>query len=816
MPCEPLSNGNQIYAIMVKHFLLLFFRNIKRNKSSFLINIIGLSTGLASALLIYLWVSDELSMDKFHQKDSQLYQVMHNFDSSESIKTSDITPVPLAKGLLEEMPEVEYAVAVNDFFSWGSREGILSEGESHIKANGWHAGKDFFNVFSYKLIHGDKNNVLTDRNGIVLSEGLAKKIFGTTENIIGKTLEWNHPSFTGTFQVSGIFENPPLNSTAQFDFLLNIETLLENDRWAKEWTGNYAETYLILKKGTDIGQFNKKIKSFLESKDSRLKVFTLFVRQYSRKYLYGPYENGVQVGGRITYVRLFSIIALFILLIACINFMNLSTARASRKMKEVGIKKAMGINRRALALQFIGESMLMVILSLIGAILFVILLLPQFNEFGGKQLYLNMGFMDIISIVGIVFFTGFISGLYPAFYLSGLRPVTVLKGKLETSLEELWVRKGLVIFQFTLSVIFIAGLLVIDKQLEFTQSKNLGYNRDNIISFQWKGNLYNQRELSNGASNERFDAFMSGLDNIPGVLNATNMSGNILNEIPGQGNISWRGQESDRYFVFQSPVVGYEFIETLGIELLEGRTFSRDYNDDYSKVILNQAAVKKMSLENPVGKTIEMNGGSQIIGVVGDFNYGSLHNRVEPLIFRFVPHGRNILLKIKSGTEMATLERLKKFYHGFLPRYPFEFTFMDDDYQALYESENRVATLSKYFAGLAVLISCLGLFGLATFTAVRRRKEIGIRKVLGQSTAEVTLMLSSEFAKLVLVSILIALPIAYLLTQTWLSGFAYRIPLQFWYFLGAGSVALLVALLTVGSQAMRAANRNPVEALKEE
>ncbi|WP_299533457.1 ABC transporter permease [Ulvibacterium sp.] len=802
---------------MLRHNIVLFFRNIKKNQSSFLINTIGLSTGLACTLLIGLWVFDELRVDKFHKKDAQLYQVMQNFQFDDDIETEGRTPVPLGEALLAEMPEVEHAVAINDFFSWRSREGILSDGDNHIKAVGWHAGSDFFDVFSHKLLQGDKDEVLAGKNGIVLSQSLAKRVFGTQDNIIGKTLEWKHPSFEGAYQVTGVFENPPANATAQFDFLISMEILLEKDRWAKGWGSSYAETFLTLKKGTDVEQFNKKIEGFLNTKDNSDDNATLFVQQYSKKYLYGQYENGVPVGGRIAYVRLFSIIALFILLIACINFINLSTALASRKMKEIGIKKTVGANKGTLIVQFLGESMLMVVLSLVVAILFVVLFLPQFNEIAGKQLHLNMDFYQVLFIVGIVLLTGLVSGIYPAFYLSGFKTVTVLKGKFKTSLEEVWARKGLVIFQFALSIIFIIGLLVIDDQIKYTQTKNMGYDRDHIISFQWKGALYDQwNGLLEGKSNERFYVFMSELREVPGVVHATNMTGNILNEIYGQSGISWRGEDSDRDFLFQSPVVGYDFIETLGIALKEGRTFSGDYHDDYSKIILNEAAVKKMGLQDPVGQTIDMNGGSQIIGVVGDFHYGSLHNQVEPLIFRLDPHGRNIMVKIKAGTERATLERLEKFYQGFLAEYPFEFTFMDDDYQTLYESESRVAVLSKYFAGLAILISCLGLFGLATFNAERRRKEIGIRKVLGQSTAQVTMMLSGQFAKLVLVSVCVALPMAYILTNNWLSGFAYRIPLRAWYFLGAGLAALVVALLTVGSQAIQAANRNPVNALRDQ
>ncbi|MEM9143982.1 MAG: ABC transporter permease, partial [Bacteroidota bacterium] len=510
---------------MLKHNLKLFFRNIGKNKSTFLINSIGLSTGLACTLLIALWVFDELSVDKFHENDARLYQVMQNFQFEGNMETEGETPVPLGEALLEEMPEVEHAVAVNDFFSWHSREGILSNGDKHIKAGGWHAGADFFNVFSHTLLQGDKDGALADKNNIVLSESLAKRIFGTRENVIGRTLAWKHPSFEGTYEVSGVFEDPPVNATAQFDFLISMAVLLENDPWAKKWGGGYAQTFLVLKEGTDVERFNEKVNGFKGTKVDWDDHSTIFVQQYSKKYLYGNYENGKPVGGRITYVRLFSIIALCILLIACINFINLSTALASRKMKEIGIKKAVGAQRRTLVVQFLGESMLMAVLSLVVAVLLVVLFLPQFNRIAGKHLYLDMGLYEISSIIGIVLLTGFLSGIYPAFYLSGFKPVTVLKGKFNTSLQEVSARKGLVIFQFTLSVIFIVGLLVVQRQIDFAQTKNMGYNRDNMISFQWKGKLFDKwNGLLDGKSNENFYAFMSELKEVPGVVNVTSMS----------------------------------------------------------------------------------------------------------------------------------------------------------------------------------------------------------------------------------------------------------------------------------------------------
>jgi putative ABC transport system permease protein len=791
---------------MLRHTLLIIFRNFERNKSSFFINLIGLSTGLACALLIYLWVNDELHVDKFHEKDSQLYQVMQNFQLANGIVTWDYTPAHLANALLEEMPEVETAVSLNSRYQ--RPQGMLSDGDKHIQASGRYASKDYFQLFSYNLVQGDSKQVLTDKNAIVLSKELAQKLFNTTENIIGKIVKGNQDLYDATFHVTGVFENPPANSTDQFDFLLNYELLLANQAWANRWECDPAETYLILKKGTNINHFNEKIAGFLRPKTPTREPSTLFVQQYSKRYLYGHYENGVQVGGRITYVKLFSIIAIFIVTIACINFMNLSTAKASTRLKEIGVKKTVGANRNILVVQYLGEAMLMTFLSLLISIVLIELLLPQYNAITGKHLVLNFNFNLLISIIGITLFTGIISGSYPALYLSGINPVAIFKGKITTSVSELWIRKGLVIFQFALSVIFIVSFLVINKQIEFTQTKNLGYNRDNILCFQWEPTF-----------NSDLSGFISGLKNVPGVVNASHMAGSIVNDIYIGSGYSWKGQDSDKNYAFKNLQIGYDFIETLGIEIIEGRSFSKDFNDDFSKIILNEAAVRKMELQNPIGKIIEYgNEGDsrQIIGVVKDFHYGSLHEHVKPLIFSYQPRGRKIMVKIKAGTEVATIERLKKFYSEFNPGFPFEFTFLDDEYQALYESENKVAALSKYFTGLAIIISCLGLFGLAAFSAERRTKEIGVRKVLGSSVPRIIFLLSGDFTKIVLASMLISLPVSYFITKHWLDSFAYRIDLQVWYFIGAGLITLFIACITVGTQAIRAALANPVESLRYE
>ncbi len=793
---------------MLKHNLLITSRNFKRSKTTFFINLIGLSISLACAIFIYMWVNDELHVDKFNKNDSRLYQVMANFKSPQGISTEKITPIIMGNAMRQEFPEVEYATAANAFLFY-TKEGMLIYGKNHLKAKGMFASKDFFHVFSYHLIQGNMNTVLKNKNNIAISEGLAKKLFNTTKNVIGKTLKWDHPFFQGIFKISGIFKDPPINSTYQFDAIFSIKELLENDPFAKTWGGFYAETCLILKKGTDIDRFNKKITNYLKSKDPSNNNVTLFVQQFSKKYLYGHYENGAVSGGRITYVRLFSVIAVIILLIACVNFMNLSTAKASTRMKEIGVKKTIGANRKAIIIQYIQESLFITFLSLLVALVLIELLLPQFNSITGKSLSINFNLKFILIALGITIFTGLISGSYPAFYLSRLTPIKMLKGKLNTSFGELWIRKGLVIFQFALSIIFIAGVFVVDKQIEFTQTKNLGYNRDNILCFQWK------QPFSNGGKiNTSYVSFVSELKSIPGVVNTTNMSGSILKDLIGQTGCSWSGQESDKAYLFKAPFVSYDFIKTLGLYVVEGHSFSRKYNNEESDIIVNEAAIKMMGLKDPINKRIRFD--MQIVGVVKDFNYGSLREKIEPLILRFRKYNPDVMVKIKAGTEKATIEQVRKIYKKFNNDQPFDFTFMDNDYQTLYKSEIQTGRLSTYFAGLAIIISCLGLLGLTAFTTQKRQKEIGIRKVLGSSEFSIIYLLSADFTKLVLISIAIALPISYLLIKNWLDSFAYRISLNPWYFLSAGIITLLIALFTVGTQALKAARTNPSQCLRDE
>ena len=786
---------------MFRQNLLFIYRNFKKFKSTFFINLIGLSSGLACTLFIFLWVSDELNVDKFNEKDSQIFQAMENRKIANGIGTGTESSGPLAEALLKEMPEIEYAAAVAPPGWFG--KSTLSINDNDIKAVGQYAGKDYFNIFSYDLIHGEKGKVLSEKNSIVISDELALKLFDTTENIIGKTIDFQHKK---QFVVSGMFKKIPSNSSNQFDFVLTWEEMEDSSPWVREWGNTGPHTYVMVKQGTSINQLNGKIANLIKIKaqdSSRI----LFLKRYSQNYLYGNYENGVQAGGRIEYVRLFSIIAFFILLIACINFMNLSTAKASRRMKEVGMRKALGATRKSLIFQYMGESLLMTLLSLLLAILIVIVFLPNFNQITGKQIALYFNAKLLISLLVITVFTGLIAGSYPALYLSRFNPVKVLKGTFQSSLSELLARKGLVIFQFTLSVILILSVIVVYKQIEFVQTKNIGFDKDHIVSFEIEGAVAKSPAV-----------FLSELKNIPGIINASSTAHRMVGHNFATAGLEWEGKNPNELVYFECIKANYDLIETLDIQMKVGRSFSRNFGADSSKIILNETAIETMALKDPIGKKIRLwDQDREIIGVTKNFHFESLHEKVKPLFFCLLPFETTyVMAKIQAGKERETVARLEKFYKKYNPGFTIDYKFLDSDYQAQYVAEKRVSVLSRYFAGIAILISCLGLFGLAAFTAEKRRQEIGVRKVLGATIAQIVLLLSRDFMRLVFIAIVIAFPIAFWATQRWMQGFAYKTTLGWWLFVLPGILAILIALLTVSYQAIKAAIANPVKSLRTE
>lgn len=563
---------------------------------------------------------------------------------------------------------------------------------------------------------------------------------------------------------------------------------------------------MLLTKEADPEVLNCKITHLLEKKAQGHEQ-SLFIRPYGDKYLYGEYENGLQTGGRILYVKLFSIIALFILLIACINFTNLSTAKAYFRTKEIGIKKAIGANRKSLIIQFLSESILIALFSFIIAILLVWLLLPQFNQITSKELDIKWDTSLVLTFLTICFSTGLLSGAYPAFYLSSFKPVIILKGKTTTSTRELWTRKVLVVFQFTISVILIVAVVVFYKQIEFIQSKNLGYDKDNIILIEKEGNLTKDVKV-----------FLQEVKNIPGVINASSLWGNMTRVPNTTSALAWEGKNPNVEVDFGEVQIDYDLIETLGLELTEGRAFSKAFGQEDHKIIFNEKAIEVMGLKDPVGKTVKLWGEErQIIGVVKNFHSESLYEPLKPLFLNLTIYTNNIAIKIKAGTQKETIARLNKLYGQYNPGITFEFEYLDNEhFNGLYTSEQRVATLSRYFAGMAILISCLGLVGLAAFTSARRRKEIGIRKVLGSTDMNIVKLLSGEFMGMVFTAIIIALPISYLMAKYWLDEYAYAIELKWWFFIAAGLIALIIAGLTLVTQTLKAARMNPVATLREE
>lgn len=788
---------------MLRHNLLLIFRNSKRSKSSFIINLIGLSTGLACTLLIYLWVNSELSFDKFHENDSLLFQIMQNAPGPTGIETMEATPGLLAQALAEEIPEVEFSVSVIPA-SWFSSKGILSFEDKYVTASEQFVGKDYFKMFSCEFVHGDKKQMISDKYSIAISDEMANKLFNT-ESVIGKAVTWNRGVFNGQYIISGVFKKHP-SISSPFDLIFNYELFLDKRQELLEWQNSDPNTYVMLKQGTDIDQFINKISGFIKSKYEKSKS-TLFARHYSDAYLYGWYENGIQSGGRIEYVKLFSIIAIFILGIACINFMNLSTARASKRLKEIGIKKVVGASRRGLIAQYLTESLVTVFISIGIALALTQLFLPVFNDMTGKQLMITLDVNLITTSLGIALITGIVAGSYPALFLSGFKPIQILKGKLNSTLGEILARKGLVTFQFVISIILIVAVVVVYKQMEFVQSKNLGFNKDNIIYFS------NTGKLREGG----LEAFLSEIKSISGVISASSFSHNLTGEHGGTTDLEWDGKSHDEIIEFGNLEVDYGLIELMGFEMLQGRTFSNEFGSEGDNLILNEAAIVAMGLKDPIGKTVKLWGkDKQIVGVVKNFHFESLYEKVKPCFMQCSPNRRNVLVKLRGGSAEETIPLIRASYHEYNPGLPFEYTFLDEDYKLLYASEQRVAKLSRYFALVAILISCLGLFGLAAFTAERRIKEIGIRKVLGSSVLNIVILLSSDFTKIILLSIAIALPLSYLIAKDWLDNFAYHIKLELWYFASTAMVALLISWLTVGAQTIKSAMTNPVNNLRTE
>jgi putative ABC transport system permease protein len=788
---------------MLKNYLKIAWRSLLKDRQFTLLNLVGLSSGVCCALLIWLWVADERSVDKFFPNEGRIYEVMETNRANGQVQVSDESSGLVSDLLIAQIPEVQYAASLAPPNWWPKY--TLSVGEKNLKAVGQYAGKDYFNIFSFPLVEGNQDEVLKERQSIVLSEELAVKLFDRTDHIIGQPVRFNQQQ---TFFVSGVFKTLPRHSSQQFDFILSFDYLFQQQPWVKSWDGNGPHNFILVKDGTDISTLNKKIEGLIAKNSGDTSRRPIAVK-FSDIYLQHTFNHGASTGSKIVYVRMFSLIAAFILIIACINFMNLSTAKASRRMKEVGIKKVVGATRLQLVMQLLSESVLLTLCATLLAVGLVWLLLPSFNALTGKQIVLHPDMSLVFDLLGITLITGIVAGSYPALYLSKFNPLVVLKGKLPSSMTEVLSRKGLVIFQYTLSAILIVSVLVIYQQVRYIQSSDPGYNRENIVKFDVEGKLQG-RETS----------FVESLKSIPGVVNAAVTTHNMTGRSFGTYAVNWPGRDPKGAIYFEGFNCGYGFIETMGMHMAAGRAFSKAYGGDTSKILVNESAVAAMHLTDPVGKTIRaFDQPFEIVGVVKDFHYESLHEAVKPSFFLLLGDGSNwgkVMVRIRPGNQAATIDMIQEAYTAYNPGFPFTYHFLDEDYQRQYETEVRVAMLARYFSGLAILISCLGLFGLAAFTAQRRQKEIGIRKVVGASVGGIAVMLSAEFLRLVLIAILIAFPLSWWAMSEWLRGFAYRIDIGGFVFVEAAVGVSLITVLTIGYQAIRAALANPVRTLRSE
>ncbi|MEB2781421.1 ABC transporter permease [Algoriphagus sp. C2-6-M1] len=770
-------------------------------KKIFAINLFGLAIGLTTVVLILLWVKDELSIGRYHEKIDRIYAVMTNHDNSGGIVTWSITPGDMAEAMKAELPQVELSAGTSPFI-----EGVAFEnGDTKMTGDGLFVDQSYFDIFSVDFVEGNPSQVMTGINSLAISETMATKLFGSPKEAIGKSVKWQVFDFQNEVEVTGVFKDFSSMDVDRSDYLLSFSYFKQMLGEGVHWGNFNASTYVLLRPDTDVEAFNEQIEGFIKAKDEGSNV-SAFVQAYGDTYLYGTYEDGKVAGGRISYVKLFSAIALFILIIACINFMNLTTARSMSRLKEIGVKKSMGASRGGLFGQFMVESLLLTFLALLVAMVATFILQPFFNQVTSKTLSMSFQPELILLLLGIWLLTSFLAGIYPAVYLSKFKPLEVMKSNIKGSFGELLARKGLVVFQFAISLLLIIGISVIGKQMSFIQDQNLGYNQSQLLQVNASGIHPNQ-----------LDSFLAELKNTPGVENASSLSHPLVGLSSSTIGLTWEGKNPDEQVKFENVSVNMGLIETMGFELVDGRAFSPDFGEENSKIILNEAAVRTIGFEDPVGQIVNLWGDDkEVIGVVKDFNFESLKETVKPAFLKYDPgFAQRIMVRISPQNQQETIAGVEQLFVKQTAQ-PMDYSFMDEDYQSLYAAEQRVSKLAKYFGVMAIFLSCLGLFGLAAFTAEKRKKEIGVRKVMGASTFGILTLVSKDFVQLILVSIIIAVPLAWYFADNWLKTYAYQTNLSWWIFAGSGFLLVIIAVVTVGVQAYKAASANPVNSLKSE
>jgi predicted permease len=783
---------------MIFNYIKIAFRTLLKNKGYTFLNIFGLAIGITCASLIFLWVEDEVSFNSSFEKQDQVYYVPTHQEYEGEWRTFNSTPGPLAEAMKSEIPGIVKATRTKQ------RDFLFAVNDNVINSSGRFVDADFIDIFSLSFIEGSAEEAFKNPEAIVITQETAEQLYGVNIKVLGKVLKVDN---SDNYLISGVIEDLPKNITFPINWIAPFERWGGNKEWTKEYGSFFADTFVELLPEADFATVDAQVRSLLEQKtdDSDSKAFLHSIKDW---HLRSNFENGKQVDGRITYVRLFTIIALIILLIACINFMNLSTARSEKRANEVGVRKAMGSGRSRLIIQFIAEALILAFIATLVSVILLFILLPQFNLLIEKSLVLGLAKpAHILVLLVITLVCGIFAGLYPAFYLSSFKPVEVLKGLKVTQGSAIFIRKGLVIGQFTISMVFIISTILVYQQIQHVKNRDLGYDKDQLISLNVNGNMI-----------EKFSVIKQDLINSGAVTSVGLNNSGILSGGNNGSNLQWTGGTNTEDVLISFRYISSDFLETAGMELVEGRGFSENMAKDSTSVLITESFAKLMGEGSAIGKKIDRGDTYTVIGVVKDYLYGDMYGQSDPVLF-FNYHGEASYMYLKTNPEIATnamLSKVEAVMKKHNPAYPFEYTFVDETFNAKFKSEQLIGKLSQLFAILAILISCLGLFGLAAYTAEQRSKEIGIRKVLGASVSGLVKLLSKDFLKLIGISILISIPIAWYAMDNWLQDYAYRIEISWWVFIIAGVGAILIALVTVSFQAIKAALANPVDSLKTE
>ncbi len=788
---------------MFKNYFKLAIRNILRHKAYSFINIVGLAIGMTCSILILLWVQNELSYDRFHANANQLYRITAQANDFKAA----VNPAGMPAGLKQEMPTIKEFARIMTMSSHLFEAGERKFEEKRV----FFVDSTFLDLFSFPLIKGVRATALHRIDGVLITESIAKKYFGK-EEALGKTLRKDNGNYV---TVTGVLADIPSNSHLQFDFILPLASIAqsENDIKNNVWDNFNFYSFLLLDEKFDptaanISDFNRRMDEIYKKHVKDIKV-NFQLQPLTKIHLHSNLQVDVTGHGNIQYVKIFFIVAIFILIVACINFMNLATARSARRAKEVGLRKVVGAMRGQLIGQFLGESVLISFFALLLAVGMVFLCLPLFNYIAGKQLTIH--FLDgklWLGLLCIAFITGVLSGIYPALFLSGFRPAKVLKGSLNKMGGNLMFRNGLVVIQFVVSILLLAGTIVVYQQLRFIKNRNVGFDKENLLYIPMSGEIWNkQQALKAELSKDPLTSNFAFTSEVPTNLNS------------GTVNIVWEGKDPQSQVVFPVIHINETFIDVFKMRILAGRGFSTDFKGDTSNYLLNEEALRimKKKPEEAIGQSFSLwDQKGIIIGIVKDFNFKPVQQPIEPLIFKLNHWGGTVVVRTKPGSTGATIKTLEKIYAQLNPAYPFTYNFIDQDLDNLYKGEQQLGNLFNIFAILAIFISCMGLYGLSAFMSEQRIKEIGIRKVLGASVFSIVYLLSTGITRLIIIAAFIAIPLSWFTINSWLNNFAYRIDISWVIFVISTLSALIIAWLTVSYESIKAAITNPVKSLRSE